>query len=177
MSDTTVISDDRVSLRPVERDDADLLQRSMTDPEIRIPLGSDLRNRHETTEFIEEYIEGDDNLSLVVEAEGERIGIVAAKSLTPVRPGLVYWFLPEYHGQGYGTEAVSCLVEYVFRNVDCHGVHAAAFDFNEGSRALLEGLGFTEEGRFREARFVDGSYVDVVHFGLLRREWEARQSD
>ncbi|KAB1196203.1 MULTISPECIES: GNAT family N-acetyltransferase [Haloferax] len=177
MKDTTVVEGERVSLRPVERDDTDLLQRSMTDPAIRIPLGSEPRNEHETTEFIEEYVEGSDNLSFVVEAEGERIGIVAVKSLKPARPELVYWFLPAYHGQGYGTEAVGSLVEYVFNAVDCHGLTAIVFEFNEGSRRLLERLGFEEEGRLREHRFVDGAYVDVLRFGLLRREWEQARSD
>ncbi|WP_416839770.1 GNAT family N-acetyltransferase [Haloferax sp. DFSO52] len=176
MSDTTIVDGERVSLRPTERDDVDILQRSMTDPRIRIPLGSEPRNEHETTEFIEEYVEGDGNLSFVVEAADERIGIVAVKSLEPARPELVYWFLPEYHGQGYGTEAVGCLVDYVFKTVDCHGLTAVAFEFNQGSHGVLKRLGFREEGRLREHRFVDGSYVDVVQFGLLRSEWDESRS-
>ncbi|SEO85711.1 Protein N-acetyltransferase, RimJ/RimL family [Halogranum amylolyticum] len=172
--DTTVVAGDRVSLRPVERDDAAFLQRSTTDPEIRIPLGSTSpSNEHETESFIEEVIESDDGVSLLVEADEKRIGLVATKSLDPARPELVYWFAPEYHGDGYGTEAVGLFVDYLFRTVDCHGLHARVFAFNGGSRGVLERLGFAEEGRFREARFVDGAYVDVVHFGLLRRDWES----
>ncbi|SFL59310.1 Protein N-acetyltransferase, RimJ/RimL family [Halogranum rubrum] len=170
--DTTVVEGERVSLRPVERDDAAFMQRSTTDPDIRIPLGSTSpSNEHESESFIEEYVEGDDGISLVVETDETPIGLVAVKSLKPARPELVYWFVPEYHRQGYGTEAVGLFVDYLFRTVDCHGLHARVFAFNEGSQGVLEGLGFAEEGRFREARFVDGAYVDVFHFGLLRREW------
>lgn len=174
--DTTVVAGDRVSLRPVERDDAAFMQRSTTDPDIRVPLGSTSpSNRQETESFIEEYVEGDDGVSLLVEADGEPIGLVATKSHDPARPELVYWFVPEYHGQGYGTEAVGLFVDYLFRTVDCRGLHARVFAFNAGSRGVLDGLGFTEEGRFREARFVDGEYVDVLHFGLLRCEWSERR--
>jgi ribosomal-protein-alanine N-acetyltransferase len=175
--DTTVVEGERVSLRPVERSDAAFMQRSTTDPEIRIPLGSPSpSNEHETESFIEEVVEGDDGVSLVVETDDEPIGLVAVKSLDPARPELVYWFVPEYHGDGYGTEAVGLFVDYLFRTVDCRGLHARLFAFNTGSRGVLEGLGFAEEGRFREARFVDGEYVDVFHFGLLRREWAESQN-
>jgi len=36
-------------------------------------------------------------------------------------------------------------------------------------------LGFTEEGRIRKDRFIDGEYVDTVQYGLLRREWRERE--
>ncbi|SDM80058.1 Protein N-acetyltransferase, RimJ/RimL family [Halogranum gelatinilyticum] len=175
MADTTVVSSERVSLRPVERDDAEFMQRSTTDPEIRVPLGSTQpSNSHQSETFIEETLEGGDGVSLVVETDDESIGLVAVKSLDQARPELVYWLVPEYHGEGYGSEAVGLFVDYLFRTHDCRGLHARVFDFNDGSQDVVRGLGFTEEGRFREARFVDGDYVDVVHFGLLRREWQAR---
>ncbi|KAB1188379.1 MULTISPECIES: GNAT family N-acetyltransferase [Haloferax] len=178
MADTTVVSGDRVSLRPVERDDAELLQRSTTDPEIRVPLGAPKpQNRNQATEFIEKTVEEGDNIAFVVEVDGESVGFVMVEIRDYGRPELVYWLLPEYHGQGYGTDAVGCLVDYVFRTVDCHGLQAVTFDFNDASRGVLERLGFSREGRLREAAFVDGSYVDVLRFGLLRREWDAAQSD
>ncbi|WP_416839771.1 GNAT family N-acetyltransferase [Haloferax sp. DFSO52] len=178
MTDTTVVSGDRVSLRPVERDDAGLLQRSTTDPQIRVPLGAPTpQNHHEATTFIETTVEESDNIAFIVEVDGESVGFVMVEIREYGRPELVYWLLPDYHGQGYGTDAVGCLVDYVFRTVDCHGLQAVTFDFNDASRGVLEHLGFTEEGRLREAAFVDGSYVDVLRFGLLRPEWEATQSD
>lgn len=172
---TPFLSGERVSLRPVERDDAAFLQRSSTDPRIRVPLGANEPwNAHQTESFIEEVVEKGDGVSFVVEADGEPIGLVAVKSLEPVRPELVYWFLPEHHGQGYGTEAVGLLVDHVFETYDCHGVSAGAFETNPGSQALLRKLGFSEEGRLREDRFSGGEYVDLVNFGLLRREWAGR---
>lgn len=31
------------------------------------------------------------------------------------RPELAYWILPEYHGEGYGREAVTLAVDIVFQ--------------------------------------------------------------
>ncbi|KAB1194199.1 GNAT family N-acetyltransferase [Haloferax sp. MBLA0076] len=178
MTETTVVESDRVALRPVERDDAALLQRSTTDPDIRVPLGAPApQNHHQATEFIEQTVEEGDNIAFVAEVEGDAIGFVMAEIRDYGRPELVYWLLPEYHGQGYGTDAVGCLVDYLFRTVECHGLQAITFEFNEASRGVLERLGFVNEGQLREAAFIDGSYVDVVRFGLLRREWEENQSD
>ncbi|KAB1196202.1 MULTISPECIES: GNAT family N-acetyltransferase [Haloferax] len=178
MTGTTVVDGDRVSLRPVERDDAAFLQRSTTDPEIRIPLGAPKpQNLNQATEFIEKTVEDSDNICFIVEADDEAIGFVMVEIHDYGRPNLVYWFIPEYHGQGYGTEAAGFLVDYFFRTVECHGLQALTFEFNDASRGVLERLGFTKEGRQREAAFVDGSYVDVVQFGLLRREWDASRSD
>jgi ribosomal-protein-alanine N-acetyltransferase len=50
-------------------------------------------------------------------------------------------------------------------------VGAIAYDFNDASRGLLESLGFTEEGRTRKDRFINGEYIDTIQYGLLRKEW------
>jgi RimJ/RimL family protein N-acetyltransferase len=80
----------------------------------------------------------------------------------------------ECHGEGYGSEAVSLAVDYCFRTYAHPAVGAGAFAFNDASRALLESLGFTEEGRARRDTFVDGEYRDLIRYGLLREEWRER---
>lgn len=173
MPGPVVLSGERVTLRTVERDDAEFLQRSSADPEVRVPLGSNMpENENQAEDGIEEHVESEKGVSLLVCVEGDPVGMVAAKGVRWDRTELVYWFVPEYQGQGYGTESIALFVDYVFESFPTHRVHIRAFDFNEGSRGVARNLGFREEGRFREARFVRGGYVDVHHYGLLRREWE-----
>ena len=62
----------------------------------------------------------------------------------------------------------------MFRTFDTPAVGAGVYDYNEASRRLLESLGFAEEGRLREYRFIDGEYRDCVQYGLLRREYRER---
>lgn len=177
---------EQVTLRTAEKDDAPFLQRASTDPDIRFPLGMVVpQQRHEVEEHLEENDR--DTLTFVVCLDGpdapagapdddddvELIGAVMARHLRWDRPSLAYWLLPEFQGQGYGRDAATLLVDHVFRTYDAHGIGAAAYDYNEASRGLLESIGFVEEGRGREDRFVDGEYRDSVQYGLLRREWEA----
>jgi ribosomal-protein-alanine N-acetyltransferase len=183
MPGTRIEQGEQVTLRTVEREDGEFLQRAHADPEIRYPLGTVThKNRNQMDAHFEEFIEDEGNVSFLVclddsgpghpEAdETEAIGVVSVTHVDWDRPNLAYWLVPEHHGEGYGKEAISLVVEYVFRTFDVHGIGAHAFDYNAASRGLLESLGFVEEGRGREARFIDGEYRDTVQYGLLRREW------
>lgn len=84
---------------------------------------------------------------------------------------LAYWLLPEYQGEGYGSEALSLMLEYGFDELRLHRVQADCLASNDASRGLLESHGFEQEGVFRDAQFVDGEYVDVLRYGLLADEW------
>ena len=172
---------DRIALRTVEREDVPFLQRAFANPEIRYPLGNGI---HRTLEEVERRFEDDDQRQFLVCLEPEDaapgapdgdevrpIGAVAITGADWRRPELVYWLVPDVHGDGYGNEAVSMVLEYVFRVYDTPAVGAGVYDHNDASRGLLESLGFTEEGRLRRYMFVDGEYRDLCQYGLLRREW------
>jgi RimJ/RimL family protein N-acetyltransferase len=178
---------DRITLRTVERDDAGFLQRSRTDPRIRWDLGAVHHgNRAESEDAIENWIESDGAAAYLAcvdeddatyghpeDGESSPVGTVTARNVDGDRPWLAYWVLPEYHGEGYGGEMVELAVDSLFRTYDVHGISAGAYEFNEASRGLLESLGFVEEARGRETRFIDGAYRDEIQYGLLRCEWES----
>lgn len=174
---------DRVGLRTVERADAAFLQRSYANPELRERLGRNPKNETQVDTRIEEVIEDTDNEYFVVCLEDADappgkpnsgdvtpIGIIVARHVT-YRPNLAIWILPEYHGEGYGKEAASMAIDTIFRTYDVPSIGAGVYDFNEASKALLESLGFTQEGRQRKVQFYDGEYHDNLKYGLLREEW------
>lgn len=171
---------ERVTLRSVEGEDVPFLQRAFANPEIRYPLGNPLKSQEEIEEWTDERdddrflvcLDGDDaGPGQPDAADVTRIGAVSVEGADWRRPELGYWLVPEVHGEGYGKEAVSLVVDYVFRVYDHPAVGAVAYDFNEASRGLLGSLGFAEEGRIRRARFIDGAYRDLLVYGLLREEW------
>ncbi|WP_440006622.1 GNAT family N-acetyltransferase [Halomicrococcus sp. SG-WS-1] len=182
MPGARITSGERVTLRTVESEDVSFLQRASANPEIRYPLGNPLRNREQidvsdekgTDQFLVCLDEDDAGPGRPDEDDVTRIGQVSVSDADWKRPELGYWFVPDVHGGGYGTESVSLVVEYVFREYDTPAVGAGAYDCNDASRGLLESLGFTEEGRRRKFMFVDGEYRDMVQYGLLRREWRER---
>jgi RimJ/RimL family protein N-acetyltransferase len=172
---------ERVTLRTAEREDVPFLQRAFAAPELRYPLGN---VRPKNQDGVEARLEDDANTKLIVCLDAEvagprqpgddevaRIGEVTVTDVDWARTGLAYWLLPEYQGEGYGTEAVSLAVDHVFRTIDTPSLGAGAYECNDASRGLLESLGFAEEGRKRKTRYIDGEYRDSVVYGILREEW------
>lgn len=187
MPGPVIKSGERVVLRTVERNDAEFLQRSHTDPRIRFSLGSIHHgSRAESEAGIEGWIEGDSTAAYIACLNEDEtpddhtddeaitpIGSVSARHVDGDRPWLAYWLLPEFHGEGYGGEMVRLAITDIFSSYPVHGISAGAYDFNEPSRGLLESLGFREEACRRQTRYIDGEYRDEIQYGLMRREWES----
>ncbi|WP_158057666.1 GNAT family N-acetyltransferase [Halorussus halophilus] len=165
---------DTLALRTVEREDEEFVQRAHNDPAVRVPVGlSHPENGTQVESYFEEKVENEACVNFVASVDGTPVGQVVAMDLDRTRPELSYWLLPEFHGEGYATEAVSLLIEFCFETYDVRGLYAQAYAYNEASWKLLERLGFEREGRLREDRFVRGEHRDTVHYGLLREEWES----
>lgn len=79
----------------------------------------------------------------------------------------------QYWGQGYGTEAVRCAVDYGFSQLGLNRISAEVYATNPRSVRMLERAGFRREGVLHESILKDGAFVDEYPYALLRREWEA----
>jgi ribosomal-protein-alanine N-acetyltransferase len=182
MPGARVATGDSVSLRTAEAEDIGFLQRAYADPDLRTPLGWDVRSRAELeTEFEDKF--GHDEVFVVCLDESDaragqpspdavrRIGCVVTSMPERARAGLGLWLLPDVQGNGYGTEACSLAIDYVFDVHPHPAVRAKVLPDNDASRGLLESLGFTQEGRARRDAFWNGEYRDAVLYGLLREEW------
>jgi RimJ/RimL family protein N-acetyltransferase len=82
---------------------------------------------------------------------------------------------PEYWGGGYGTDALTLLIDYTFDWLDMRKICVMTMALNARVIRLMEKVGFTLEGRPREATWVDGKAVDTPWYGLLRDEWPGRK--
>lgn len=80
----------------------------------------------------------------------------------------------DYWGKGYGSEALSLLVDFAFREINLHRLQLTVFDYNTRAIAAYEKLGFQREGNFREFGQRDGRRYDMYLYGLLSREWMER---
>ncbi len=80
----------------------------------------------------------------------------------------------DYMNRGFGTEAFRLWIDYLFSNSDIHRIGFATYSFNPRMIRVGEKLGFVHEGTDREVIYWQSEWLDRLHFGLLRREWEAR---
>lgn len=177
MPGAVFLEGDRVDLRTVEVEDADVLQRAYNEPAFRGGFLIDTpSNRDATEEWIERATEADDSVYLIVCVDGEVVGCVSLRDIRQDHAMLAYWSLPEHRGNGYVVEAATVLLEHAFDAMGLHRVFAWAVATNEASKAVLDRLGFTHEGTYREHVYVDGDYRDTEHFGLLADEWRETRS-
>lgn len=181
MSRATFIECDRLELTPPEDEDVEFLTAGVNHPTVRRYISA-FRTPYTEERFREELWpsehDGDSVSLLAVPTAGDLAGEpVGSVQLLPVNDAdgtanFGVWFHPKAQGEGYALEASAHLLEYGFSDLRLNRVSATAMAPNEDSRTLCERLGFVHEGTARQARFVDGAYVDDERYGLLAEEWE-----
>lgn len=116
-------------------------------------------------------------LAIIHQKNGRHIGNIALKRLDYIdRTAELVILIGEqaYWGQGYGKEAARLLLDHAFFTLNLHRVSCGTFESNAPMRRLALALGMREEGRRREAAFKHNRVLDVIEYGILRREYLAR---
>jgi RimJ/RimL family protein N-acetyltransferase len=86
-------------------------------------------------------------------------------------------YAPTAHqGHGYATEAIECLLDFVFDRLGKHRVAAVTDAENRPAASLFRRLGFRQEAHFIEHVWFKGAWGSEFVFALLRREWEQRRT-
>lgn len=79
-------------------------------------------------------------------------------------------------GKGASNEVIDTVLDFSFNTLDLHRATGRSNSSNLGMNFTLKRLGFTLEGKLREACFLgDGKYIDDYRWGILSHEWEARR--
>lgn len=163
-----------VSLRPVEESDLEFVHAGLNHPAVRPFVGQRLpTSLAGEREYLEAANDRDDAVQLLVEVDGEPVGVVEFDPIDREAgvADLAVWVHPDHQGRGYAREAVELMCTYAFDELRLHKVTADAYASNEASRGLFESIGFVQEGIGREDAYFDGEYRDSVYYGLLEDEW------
>lgn len=162
---------DRLSLRTVESEDREFVQRHWNDPAVRHWFAKDTpMDSAGVTDFL---AADDETVQFLPCRDGTPVGFVWLFDVddTAGRGEIGYWIAPEEQGDGYATEAADLGLRYAFDERGFNKVVARVFEGNTASRHVLEKLGFEEEGYLRQHYYVDGEFVDTRLFGLLAENW------
>ncbi|MDY7094782.1 MAG: GNAT family protein [Acidobacteriota bacterium] len=87
------------------------------------------------------------------------------------RGELGYWIGVPYWRRGYATEAARAVLDFGFRGLGLHRIHAQVLGGNTASGRVLLKLGLRQEGHLREHYLKWGEPEDALVYGILRREW------
>ncbi|MEV1146243.1 GNAT family N-acetyltransferase [Micromonospora sp. NPDC049799] len=173
------LTDGVVALRPLGPDDADLMFRLHSRPEV---VANQPPPVPPTREAIERrcalagsaWLTGTIARLLILDAAtGEPAGSCGLSVTEPAfGEGMVgYALLPAWRGRGYATRAVRLLAGWAFGPAGMARLVAGTMPTNTASHRVLENVGFRREGLLRgRLPGLDGTRVDDLVFGLLPEE-------
>ncbi|WP_192954819.1 GNAT family N-acetyltransferase [Gallaecimonas mangrovi] len=84
---------------------------------------------------------------------------------------------PAHQGQGYATEALQCLLGYLFKLRAIKQVTALTDARNTPSAAVLARCGFKSRDKVAQKAFFKGQWCDEYHYQLSYAQWQANNSN
>ncbi len=165
-----------VSLRPLEKEDAEFVRNLVQKPEVRKHLGRlpEPMSVEQSEDRIEQITEDDSIIQFIIQKESEPVGTIAIFKINRTYRHAefgAFMVEPDRHGEGIGTVGLELLLEYAFDELGMHRIAGGYIEGNEASRKVQENFGFTVEGREREYKYRNGEYQDLVRMSLLEDEY------
>lgn len=174
--ETSILTTDRLELRPFRPSDAADVQRLAGDPDVarttlNVPHPYEDGMAEAWIETHAEQREAGTNLVYAIadRATGALIGTInVVISKAHERGELGYWIGKRFWGQGYCTEAARALVDCCFDRLGLNRVFAHHLEGNPASGRVMEKVGMRREGRLRQQVSKDGKLLDVIAYGMVR---------
>lgn len=174
------LSGARIYLRNLERSDVDgNYGYWLNDPEVcrfnahhRFPYAKD-----DLTDYIEGLRGAHDRLVLaIIDREGDQhVGNISLQSIDPLERSAEFAIVigeKTAWGKGFSKEAARLIIGHGFTELNLHRIYCGTSADNLPMQKLALSMGFSLEGRRREALYKSGAYRDILEYGLLRWEWQ-----
>ncbi len=176
----TTLRTERLLLRPFSLDDVDDVLAYASDPEwsrfLPVPSPYTLKDAEE---FVAKSVlqSADDELGFAIELDGTVIGGIGLRFEAPIQVASLHYSIAREHwNRGLMTEAVRAVVNWGFEASNLAKIYSWADVENIGSWRVMEKIGMTREGTLRSQGVNRGVRQDFHYYGILRDEWESRQS-
>lgn len=171
-----ILESDSIRLRPIVIEDASTLLLATQDPMIR-------KLTHTTSNFSIEQIEAFIKKSAsdasrydfaICLKDGTMIGDLAIMDIDHEHESAEFRIalnnMSTTH-QGYGTQAISLMLDFVFNTLKLNRIQLEVFSFNPHAQKAYKKVGFKVDGHLREALKVDDQYYDIIIMSLLASDY------
>ena len=167
MNESIRLSGSRVRLRPlVESDRAAIVAIRSTDEVRRRWRGDDLE-----AEFTEDLADDDAHRFTIEDHDGRIVGLIqfGEEEDPDYRHASIDIYIdPSVHRQGFATDAIQCLVNYLFQERGHHRLVIDPAADNERAIACYSKVGFKPVGVMRSyERQGDGEWADGLLMDML----------
>ncbi|MAC46822.1 MAG: GNAT family N-acetyltransferase [Oceanospirillum sp.] len=139
-------------------------------------------NSHGTYAYTEQYFErffdginGSGNLVWAIcHSDDGHIGNIALQNISAVNQSAEFAIIlgdRRHWGKGVARLAADRILLHGFNKLNIRRIYCGTADTNEGMKSLARFMKMAEEGRRRQHLFLDGQWVDVVEYGVMRDEY------
>ena len=176
------IKSDLVILRPIQLSDLDEMHTRCLDKEMWYYFTSDLSNKTELQEWINDAILAREKKIRVAFTvlDANTMQIIGSTSLGSIserdkRIEIGWtWLTKNYHGKGFNRAVKLLLLNYCFEECAMQRVEIKTDVLNMPARKAVEKIGFVEEGVLRShTQMINNRRRDTIYYGLLKTEWES----
>jgi [ribosomal protein S5]-alanine N-acetyltransferase len=163
-----LVETDFLALREMEtRPEFNTYEREFTsEGETRKSLEESLYSQHEISRTI--Y-----RLAIAITPQDTTKGILKlSRHQESIREWEVGWAMhPDEWGKGFATEAAWHLIDWAFRELNIHRVVGFCHASNAASVRVMEKLGMHQEGRLKDARWLNDAWWDEYVYAVVERDW------
>ena len=127
-----------------------------------------------TRTFVENYLESEiKDLTCGIFYQQQFVGLVSLKDtdFDNMKTDIGYWLSESFQHKGIITRSCKKFIEYTFDELKMNRIQLKVATGNIKSQAVAERIGFTREGLERDGELHTRGFVDLVVFGLLKKDW------
>jgi ribosomal-protein-serine acetyltransferase len=82
-----------------------------------------------------------------------------------------YWLADGLQGRGIMTQCCTAIINHAFTQFGLNRIEIKCAAGNNKSRAVAEKLQFKSEGILRQAELLNGKFIDLHLYAMLKEEW------
>lgn len=172
---------DRLRLRAFEPEDLPALHAYLNYPELtgrrylpwRFPADLPL-SKAQVENLLKRWSEGEKefHLAITLREDGTLIGHANCDWGWDAHcPEIDLAISPAYQFQGYGSEVLILLLNYLFDQTPAHSISSGMASWNRDAKNFALKHGFTQSGAMRRAGLRKGAFYDWLGVDILRPEW------
>lgn len=174
-----ILNSKRLKLRRIKKEDVVDIFEYTSNPNVTKFLSwLPHKNLDQTKKFVKNTLaDYDDNNSrytwgIELKESNKLIGVISIFEISYIskRVEISYILNPNFQGRGYMNEAIKCLVNFVFHEIQFIRVQAKCTNINLPSRRLLEKIDMKLEGELKSYWFIKNKYYNVLIFSKLKKD-------
>lgn len=142
--------------------------------------GYEVNTREKQRAYFDEIVASTSDVVLAIadRASGLHLGNVGLHKIDPIHRTAVLGIVIGEKlawGRGIGRRSWQAITNYGFEKLLLHKISATVIEGNEASLKCALAAGYVIEGRQAKQIYKPDGYRDLIHVGLLREDWNARQ--